>query len=121
MTTRTASVVDGHLIHGIVSYVEVNETGPFASEPFVLANEWLVKVHPAEESMERTRKGVVQKLFLLFERIVVASPMSRCPTLVLLMNDALCLWIKDESEALSDAEYNETVRYQAVVTPGLPV
>ena len=69
--------------------------------------------------MESTRKQIVQKLFLLIERIVAASPMSRCPSVVLSMSDALCLWIRDGSEALSDAEYNETVRYQAVITLGL--
>lgn len=71
--------------------------------------------------MEPTRKKIVQKLFLLTERIVVASPISCCSSIVLSMSDALCLWIRDASEALSDAEYNETVRYQVAMTLGLPV
>ena len=107
---RTASVVDGHLVYTVISRAELNDTGPFSPEPFALANEWLVKIYPAEESMEHTRKNIVRKLFLLTERIVAASPMSRCSSVVLSMSDALCLWIKDASEALSDAEYNETVR-----------
>jgi hypothetical protein len=114
--TRTASSIDGNLIYNIISRVEFNETGPFPSESFALANEWLVKIYPAEESMESTRKKVVKKLFLLTERIIVASPMSCCSSVVLSMSDALCLWIKDGSEALPDAEYNETVRYQRVIT-----
>jgi hypothetical protein len=107
------------LVYAVISCVELNETGPFPSEPFDLANEWLVKTYPAEESMEPVRKKIVRKLFLLTERIVVASPVSRCSSVVLSMNDALSLWIKDASEILSDAEYNETVRYQAVITLGL--
>lgn len=101
--------------------MELDEAGPFSSEPFALANEWLVKIYPAEESMEFTRKKIVQKLFLLTERIVAASPMSRCPSVVLSMRDALCLWIKDGSEALSDAEYNETVKCHLIITFGLLV
>ncbi|KAF9783539.1 hypothetical protein BJ322DRAFT_160279 [Thelephora terrestris] len=105
----TPSAVVGLLIYAVISYVEVSETGPFSPGPFMLANEWLVKVYPAEESMESTRKEVVQKLFLLLERTVAASPTNRCSSVVLLMNEALCLWIKDEREALSGAEYNETI------------
>ena len=71
--------------------------------------------------MDSTRKEIVQKLFLLIERIVVASPISCCSSVVLSMSDALCLWIKDVNEALSDAEYNETVRCQADLTPGVAV
>ena len=107
------SVLDGHLIHVILSCVELAEAEPFPSEPFALTNNWLVKVYPSEDSMDPTRKKIVQKLFLLIERIVVASPMSRCSSVVLSMSDALCLWIKDANEVLSDIEYNENVRYQA--------
>jgi hypothetical protein len=82
---------------------------PFPSETFALANEWLVKTYPADGSLDSTRKDIVQKLFLLFERIIVASAMSQCSSVVLSMSDALCLWIKDTIEILSDAEYNETV------------
>lgn len=117
---RTASAFDGQLVYAVVSYVELNEAEPFPSEPFALANKWLVSVYPAEESMESARKKIVRELFLLIERIVVRSSMSHCPPVVLPMSNALCLWIKDESEALSDAEYNETVRYQAAITLRLP-
>ena len=103
----------------MISCVELNETEPFPSEPFSLANEWLVKIYPADDSLEPARKNIVRTLFLLTERIVAASPISRCSSVVLSMSDALCLWIKDVSEILSDAEYNETVRYQAVITLGL--
>jgi len=113
------SVLDGHLIHAIVSCVELNETEPFPSEPFALTNSWLVKIYPAEDSTDPTRNKIVQKLFLLIERIVVASPMSCCSPVVLSMSDALCLWIKDANEVLSDTEYNESVRYRADRTPGL--
>ena len=104
------SVLDGQLIHSVVSRVELSEAGSFPSEPFMLVNDWLVKIYPAEESMDATRKKTVQKLFLLIERIVATSPISCCSSVVLSMRDALCLWIKDASEALSDTEYNETVR-----------
>lgn len=106
-------MLDGHLIHSIVSCVELNETDPFPSKPFALTSDWLVKIYPAEESMDSTRKKIVQKLFLLIERIIATSPMSCCSSVVLTMSDALCLWVKDANEALSDSEYNETVRYQA--------
>ena len=106
-------MLNGHLIHAIVSCVELNETDPFPSEPFVLTNDWLVRIYPAEESMEPARKEIVQKLFLLIERTIATSPMSRCSSVVLAMSDALCLWVKDVNEVLSDSEYNETVRYQA--------
>ena len=114
--TRTISVLDGHPILSVLSCVELNEAGPFPREPFALANDWLVKVYPAEEFMDPARKEIVRKLFLLIERIVAASPMSCCSPVVLSMSDALCLWIKDTNEALSDVEYNETVRYQANLT-----
>ena len=116
--TRTASGLDGHLIHAVISCVELNEAEPFTSEPFALANDWLIKIYPAEESMDTARKEVVQKIFLLIERIVATSPMFCCSPVVLSMNDALCLWVKDVNEALSDTEYNETVRYQADLTSG---
>ena len=85
----------------------------------MLANNWLVKIYPAEETVDATRNEIVKKLFLLIERIVAASHVSRCPPVVLSMGDALCLWIKDANEVLSDVEYNETVRYQADLTAGL--
>lgn len=107
------SVLDGHLIHAIVSCVELNEIEPFSSEPFALINNWLVKIYPTEDSMDPARKKIVQKLLLLIERIVVASPASCCSSVVLSMSDALCLWVKDANEVLSDTEYNESVRYQA--------
>jgi hypothetical protein len=109
--TRTASALDGHLIHTLVSYVELNETETFSSEPFGLTNDWLVKIFPAEEPMDATRKEIVQELFLLIERTVAASPVSCCSSVVLSMSDALCLWIKDVNEALADTEYNDIVRY----------
>jgi len=109
MVARTVSGLDGHLIHTIVSCVELNEEGPFPSEPFALANDWLVKIYPVEEPTDITRKEVVQRIFLLIERIVAASPMACCSAVVLSMSDALCLWTKDAIEALSDTEYNETV------------
>jgi len=115
---RTASGLDGHLIHAVISCVELNEAGLFPSESFALANDWLVKTYPGEESMDTARKEVVQKLFLLIERIITTSPMSCCSPVVLSMSDGLCLWIKDANEALSDTEYNETVRYQADLTSG---
>ena len=96
-------MLDGHLIHAVVSCIELNDTGTFPSEPFALANDWLVKIHPEEESMDAARKNVVQKLFLLIERIVAASPTSCCSSVVVSMSDALCVWIKDVNEALSDA------------------
>jgi hypothetical protein len=107
------TVLDGRLTHAVVSCVELNETEPFPSWAFALANNWLVKIYPTEDSVDSTRKGIVQKLFLLIEKIVVVSPMSCCSPVVLSMSDALCLWIKDANEALSDTEYNESVRYQA--------
>jgi hypothetical protein len=113
------SVLDGHLTHVVVSCIELNETDPFPSEPFRLANDWLVKIYPAEEPMDATRKQIVQTLFLLIERIVAASPISCCSSVVLSMSDALCLWIKDTNEALSDTEYNDTVGYQVDLTSGL--
>ena len=116
--TRTTCGLDGHLIHSVVSCVELNEAGPFPLEPFALANDWLIKVYPAEELMDTARKEVVLKIFLLIERIVATSPMFCCSPVVLSMSDALCLWIKDANEALSDTEYNETVRYQADLTSG---
>ena len=112
-------MLDGRLIHAVVSCIELNDTGPFPSEPFALSNDWLVRTHPEEESMDAARKEIVQKLFLLIERIVAASPTACCPSVVVSMSDALCAWIKDVNEALSDAEYNETVRYRAGLTPGL--
>lgn len=90
--------------------MELNETESFPSEPFVLANDWLVKIYPEEDSMDPALKKIVQRLFLLIERIVVASPVSCCPSVVLSMSEALCLWVKDSNEVLSDTEYNETVR-----------
>jgi len=71
--------------------------------------------------MDAARKNVVQKLFLLIERIVAASPTSCCSSVVVSMSDALCVWIKDVNEALSDAEYNETVRHRADLTPRVAV
>ena len=118
-STRAATATDGQLIHAVVSCAELDDTGPFPSEPFALANDWLIKIYPPEEPMDIAHKEVVQKLFLLIERIVAASPMSCCSPVVLSMSDALCLWVKDAIEALSDMEYNETVRDQAS-TSGLP-
>ena len=66
--------------------------------------------------MESARKEIVQKLFLLIERVVTTSPMSCCSSVVLSMSDALCLWVRDTIEALSDAEYNESVGCRAVLT-----
>ncbi|KAF9648014.1 hypothetical protein BDM02DRAFT_2449398 [Thelephora ganbajun] len=109
MGRLTASVIDGGLIHAVISCVELKEMEPFSSEPFALASDWLVKVYPAAGPMDATRKEIVQKLFLLIERIVVSSPMSHCSSVVLATSDALCLWIKDVNEALSGTEYNETV------------
>jgi len=60
--------------------------------------------------MDPTGKKIVQMMFLLIQRVVVASPMSCCSSVVLSMRDALCLWIKDANEVLSDTEYNKTVR-----------
>lgn len=107
------SDLDGQLIHAVVSHTELNETEPFPPGPFALASDWLVRIYPAGESMDPAHKKIVQKLFLLVERIVAASPTSCCSSVVLSMKDALCLWIKDTNEVLSDTEYNETVRYQA--------
>ena len=106
-------MLNGHLIHAIVSCVELNETDPFPSKLFALTSDWLVKIYPAEESMDPARKEIIQKLLLLIERTIATSPMSRCSSVVLTMSDSLCLWVKDVNEALSDFEYNETVRYRA--------
>ena len=99
--------------------MELNEAEQFPTESFMLANDWLVSIYPAEERIDATYKQIVQKLFLLVERIVAASPMSCCSSLVLSMRDALCLWIKDPNETLSDGEYNETVRHRTDLIPGL--
>ena len=101
------------MIHSVVSCVELNETEQFPSEPFVLTSDWLVKIYPPGESMDPACRKIVRMLFLLIQRIIAASPMSCCSSVVLSMRDALCLWIKDVNEVLSDTEYNETVRYQA--------
>lgn len=99
--------VSGFIVN-LLSYVELEGFEPFPAPIFETVDRWLQDKYPP-----KNQEGpIVEKVMDTLRKILEYIPAQSLVQFLSSLSGGLCLWIEDESEALPEDSYNNSVSYE---------